>query len=60
LGWDFRAEESIPLRVTKDYMGPSIKKKKKKKKKKKTAMQLLVLSYQFLSLKEIKNACLYL
>jgi hypothetical protein len=57
LGWDFRAEEGIPLRVTKEYMGLSIKKKKKNKQ---TAMQLLVLSYQFLSLKEIKNACLYL
>jgi hypothetical protein len=54
LGWDFRAEEGIPLRVTKDYMGLSIKKKKKKKKKnKQTNKQLLVLSYQFLSLKEI-------
>jgi len=33
LGWDFRAEEGIPLRVTKDYMGLSIKIKKKQKKK---------------------------
>jgi hypothetical protein len=57
LGWDFRAEEGIPLRVTKEYMGLSIKKKKTNKQ---TAMQLLVLSYQFLSLTEIKNACLYL